>query len=84
MRFMDTTQSRIRSFLSRYCRNRDLQDDDNIFALGFVSSVVAMQLVLFVEKEFSVKIENEDLDLKNFSSIAAISGLVARKKAASA
>jgi acyl carrier protein len=81
---MDTTQSRIRSFLSRYCRNRDLQDDDNIFALGFVSSVVAMQLVLFVEKEFSVKIENEDLDLKNFSSIAAISGLVARKKAASA
>jgi methoxymalonate biosynthesis acyl carrier protein len=83
MRFMDTTQSRIRSFLSRYCRNRDLQDDDNIFALGFVSSVVAMQLVLFVEKEFSVKIENEDLDLKNFSSIAAISGLVARKKAAS-
>jgi methoxymalonate biosynthesis acyl carrier protein len=81
---MDTTQSRIRSFLSRYCRNRDLQDDDNIFALGFVSSVVAMQLVLFVEKEFSVKIENEDLDLKNFSSIAAISDLVARKKAASA
>jgi acyl carrier protein len=81
---MDTTQSRIRSFLSRYCRNRDLQDDDNIFALGFVSSVVAMQLVLYVEKEFSVKIENEDLDLKNFSSIAAISGLVARKKAASA
>jgi methoxymalonate biosynthesis acyl carrier protein len=81
---MDTTQSRIRSFLSRYCRNRDLQDDDNIFALGFVSSVVAMQLVLFVEKEFSVKVENEDLDLKNFSSIAAISDLVARKKAASA
>jgi acyl carrier protein len=81
---MDTTQSRIRSFLSRYCRNRDLQDDDNIFTLGFVSSVVAMQLVLFVEKEFSVKIENEDLDLKNFSSIAAISNLVARKRAASA
>ena len=81
---MCTNKSRIRNFLSRYCRNRDLQDDDNIFTLGFVSSVVAMQLVLFVEKEFSVKIENEDLDLKNFSSIAAISNLVARKKAASA
>jgi methoxymalonate biosynthesis acyl carrier protein len=38
-----------------------------------------MQLVLFVEKEFGIQIENEDLELHNFQSVNAISQLVARK-----
>ena len=73
---------RLRQFLSRYCRNQDLRDEDDIFALGFVNSLVAMQLVLFVEKEFSVRVENDDLDLANFRSISAISSLVARNRGA--
>jgi acyl carrier protein len=38
-----------------------------------------MQLVMFTEKEFQVKVENEDLDLKNFSTINAIDEFVRRK-----
>ena len=37
-----------------------------------------MQLVLFVEKEFGIAIENEDLDIDNFRSIQAITELVER------
>jgi acyl carrier protein len=43
-----------------------------------------MQLVAFVEKEFAIKVEDEDLDLDNFRSIGAISRLVAKKHAGAA
>jgi methoxymalonate biosynthesis acyl carrier protein len=76
---MDQTQSKIKEFLSRFFKNHDLQPEEDIFALGFVNSLLAMQLVAFVEKEFDVRVEDEDLDLDNFRSINAISRLVERK-----
>ena len=79
---MDQTQTRIKEFLSRFFKNHDLQPEEDIFALGFVNSLLAMQLVAFVEKEFGVQVADEDLDLDNFRSINAISALIAKKKAA--
>lgn len=79
---MDETQLKIKEFLSRFFKNHDLKADEDIFALGFVNSLLAMQLVAFVEKEFGVRVEDEDLDLDNFRSIHAISALIAKKKAA--
>lgn len=73
-------QEKVKHFLSRFFRNDDLKDDDDIFALGFVNSLLAMQLVSFVEKEFAISIEDEDLDLDNFRTIASIGRLVAKKK----
>jgi acyl carrier protein len=81
---MNDVQSRIKTFLSRFFRQHDLQPDEDIFALGFVNSLLAMQLVNFVEKEFGVTIEDEDLDLANFRSLSAIDALVERKRAAAA
>lgn len=78
---MDQTQTKIKEFLSRFFKSHDLQPDEDIFALGFVNSLLAMQLVAFVEKEFGVQVADEDLDLDNFRSINAISNLVARKTA---
>lgn len=81
---MDQTQSKIKEFLSRFFKNHDLQPEEDIFALGFVNSLLAMQLVAFVEKEFGVRVEDDDLDLDNFRSINAISSLVTRKSGAPA
>ena len=80
---MDQTQTKIKEFLSRFFKNHDLQPEEDIFALGFVNSLLAMQLVAFVEKEFGIRVEDEDLDLDNFRSIQAISNLVARKSGGS-
>ncbi|HVG09968.1 MAG: hypothetical protein QOH06_4902 [Acidobacteriota bacterium] len=77
---MDQTQTKIKEFLSRFFKNQDLQPEEDIFALGFVNSLLAMQLVAFVEKEFGIRVGDEDLDLDNFRSIQAISNLVARKQ----
>jgi methoxymalonate biosynthesis acyl carrier protein len=79
---MDDTQTKVKEFLSRYFKSHDLQPDEDIFALGFVNSLLAMQLVAFVEKEFGIAVEDADLDLDNFRSIRAISDLVARKQGA--
>ena len=70
----------IKAFLSNAFRDGDAADDDNIFTLGYVSSLFAMELVLFVEKTFEIKIEDEDLDLKNFCSVNAITEFVENKK----
>lgn len=80
---MDDTQSKVKEFLSRYFKSHDLQPEEDIFALGFVNSLLAMQLVAFVEKEFGIAVEDADLDLDNFRSIRAISDLVTRKQEAS-
>lgn len=55
------------------------KDDDNIFELGFVDSLFALELVSFVEKEFGIEVNDEDLNLSNFSSVSAIDALLRRK-----
>jgi methoxymalonate biosynthesis acyl carrier protein len=76
---METTKTKIKQFLSRFFGNHQLQDNEDIFALGFVNSMFAMQLVLFIEQQFQVTIDNEDLDLDNFKTIDAMTLLVERK-----
>jgi methoxymalonate biosynthesis acyl carrier protein len=81
---MDKARLRIKEFLSRFFKNHDLQPDEDIFALGFVNSLLAMQLVAFVEKEFGITVEDQDLDLDNFRTVNAIARLVERKGGAAA
>ena len=78
---MDEAKEKIRAYFGCLFRNADLRDDTDVFATGFVNSLMAMQLVMFVEKEFEITIENEDLELKNFNSINAITDLIKRHTA---
>ncbi|MEH2112691.1 acyl carrier protein [Nostoc sp.] len=78
---MSEIQAKIKTFLSKFFGNHDLQPDEDIFALGFVNSMFAMQLVLFVEQEFQITIENEDLEFENFRTINSIANLITRKTA---
>jgi acyl carrier protein len=71
---------RIRQFLHRHIQTATVKDDDDIFGAGFANSMFAMQLVLFVEKEFQVAMTDDDLDLDHFRSIQAIAALVERKR----
>lgn len=69
----------IRNFLQNFIGEEDFSDEDDIFALGLVSSLMAMQLVLFVEKTLSIRVESEDLDLDNFRSIARMDEFMHKK-----
>ena len=61
-----------------------IADDSDIFELGLVDSLYALQLVCFVEEEFAISIEGDDLDITNFCSIAALSEFVSGKCATGA
>ncbi len=50
----------------------ELKDSDNIFEMGYVNSLFAMKLVTFVEDEFDIVIENDELNIENFSTINKI------------
>ena len=73
-------KQRIRAFLAQYIRNHEaLQDDEDMFAAGHVNSLFAMQLVLFIESDFGIRLPNSDLRLDNFRTIDNIAALIQRK-----
>lgn len=73
--------SKARQFICQRISATELDPELDIFDSGYVNSLFAMELVLFVEKEFGVAIENNDLDLDNFKSLNAISQFVDKKLA---
>lgn len=78
---IDNHRAAIRNFLENFISEEDFSDDDDIFELGLVSSLMAMQLVLFVEQTLSIRVESEDLDLDNFRSIARMAAFMQKKSA---
>ena len=83
---MDETDARgrVREFLNTHLRTLEFADGDDFFALGYANSLFAMQLVAFVEKEFSIKLVPEDMRIDNFRSVDGIVRLVTGKAAATA
>ncbi|PWK05380.1 acyl carrier protein [Tumebacillus permanentifrigoris] len=74
--------AKIRKFLSRFFKKHEIADTDDIFALGFVNSLFAMQLVMFLEKEFGIAVETKDLDFNNFRTIESMIQFVENKQSA--
>ena len=72
------TRTEIRRFVLDPFPQASLRDDQDIFSLGFVNSLFAMELVLFLERHGGVEIPNEELDLDNFRTVEAMSALVGR------
>lgn len=73
------TKLKIREFLEQFFGDNQLRDDEDLYSTGYVNSLFAMQLVMFIEKEFQIHLNNEDLDLKNFQTIDTISNFLEQK-----
>lgn len=76
----ESIKAQTREFMGKFFQSSNLKDDDDIFALGLVNSLFAMQLVMFVEKTFNMTVEDDDLNIDNFRTINAITQLVLGKK----
>ncbi|MCA9971997.1 MAG: acyl carrier protein [Anaerolineales bacterium] len=77
---MEDKQEKIRSFLLKHIKTQDLKDDVDIFASGYVNSLFAMQLVMYVEGEFKIQLDSDDLNLDNFRTVNSLVELVERKQ----
>ena len=69
---------KIKTFLEQQSKNVNINDDDDLFKNGFVDSLFALQLILFLEKEFKIKISNKDINEDNFRTINNIVDTVNR------
>jgi methoxymalonate biosynthesis acyl carrier protein len=78
---MEQITESVRGFLAKQLQ-AEVGPDDPIFSSGLANSLFAMQLVLFVEREFGIAVRNEDLELSNFETAGAIARLVSRKSGA--
>jgi acyl carrier protein len=78
-----TALERIRDYITGRI-SVPLADDSDFFELGLVDSLFALQLISFVEQEFSLSIEPDDLDIANFCSIDALNAFVSTKYTAGA
>lgn len=78
--------SDMRAQLHRFIANRYPQttigEDEDIFSLGFVNSLFAMELVMFIEKTFGIRIPNDELRIDNFRTTANMVALVERQTVA--
>lgn len=80
MQVVDHVRSFVKEHLVVYDDELMLGDDDNIFALGYVDSVFAVQLVCFVEERFGIKVIDTDLNIDNFSSVNHIVQFIESKR----
>ena len=76
---MEDIKEKIRGFFAQKFDGAYLQDDQDIIDLGFFSSLLAAQLIIFIENTFDVIITREDLDTSNFRTINAIVSLINHK-----
>jgi methoxymalonate biosynthesis acyl carrier protein len=74
----ENTVERILAFVRGRYPQVEFDASQDIFQLGFVNSLFAMELVMFVEKTFGVGIPNEELRLDNFRTADKMADLVGR------
>ena len=72
--------SKLNSHLEESSSNKLIDINDNLFELGIIDSFGLIKLVLFIEQEFCININLDDLDENNFSSIDKISQHILKQK----
>ena len=70
----------VRNFIIEACGVPQLSDDCDIFGTKIANSLFSIELMTFIENEFSVKITTDDLGMANFCSVDAIERFVQSKR----
>ncbi|MFF8290550.1 acyl carrier protein [Streptomyces sp. NPDC016309] len=78
----DDILTTVRAFIGEHVRDTELVDDHDIFATGSVSSLFAVQLVMWVERTFGITVHPSDLDIENFRTVDHVVRFVESRRAA--
>jgi methoxymalonate biosynthesis acyl carrier protein len=74
----DTVKDQVLAFVRGRYPQAEIDEAQDIFALGFVNSLFAMELVMFIEKTFGITIPNSELRIDNFRTANSMAALVSR------
>ncbi len=64
------------------CDRCDRIVSDDLFASGMLDSMGIVQLMAFIEKEYAISIDKNDMAEENFKDINSIKNFIERKKKA--
>jgi methoxymalonate biosynthesis acyl carrier protein len=79
----DTTiTTEVLAFVKGRFPQAEFSETEDIFSIGYVNSLFAMELVMFIEKAFAIAIPNDELRIDNFRTAAAMTDLVTRQRSA--
>jgi acyl carrier protein len=74
-----STRDRLRQFIVETFFVDDFNDDESFLRSGIIDSTGMMELVLFIEQEFKVKIRDSELLPQNLDSLRRACAFVDRK-----
>jgi methoxymalonate biosynthesis acyl carrier protein len=77
-----TVKDQILTFIRERYPQAEVTESEDIFQLGFINSLFAMELVMFVEKAFAITIPNDELRIDNFRTAESMAALVGRRSSA--
>jgi len=62
-------------------RKTKIDYEEDLLSEGIIDSLGILQLVAFIEDEFGVHIEDEDVVLENFQSVSALTNYLNARRA---
>jgi acyl carrier protein len=77
-----TAEDRIREFILKsfpLARKAGLKNNDKLLETGMIDSLGMLDLVNYLEAEFSVVISDDDLQPENFDSVDSVMAFVSKK-----
>ena len=76
---MNAIKEQVRTFIANFT-NKKIEDDTDIFSLGFANSLFGMQLVLFIERKYSVRLGPSEISLERLCNLKSIAKMVVELK----
>jgi acyl carrier protein len=63
-----------------YDDEKDFDESTNLIERGIVDSMSLVRLISFLEENYNIQVQDEDIVPENFSSLNTIAGFLARHK----
>lgn len=75
---MNGIKEKIFLYFKEQGKSEGLTEDTNLFKGGYVNSLFALKMVVFLEDTFNIRIKKKEINQKNFTTVNAIAELVGR------
>ena len=76
--------TQVREYLAKHGAGGDVSavgDEESLLGAGVIDSVAMVDLIAFLEGEYGIVVDEDDMVPEHFDSIAAIAGYVSRQLA---
>ena len=74
------SKEQIRRYISQHAQTKEIVDEVDLFQTKIVNSLFVIELMVFLEETFSIRILSSDFDMRHFRSIQSICEFIAMKR----